>query len=43
MRKLIEASFVSLDGVVESAEQWALPYFYNEENTQYSPFQTYGL
>ena len=36
MRKLIEASFVSLDGVVESAEQWALPYFYNEENMQYS-------
>jgi dihydrofolate reductase len=36
MRKLIEAAFVSLDGVVESAEQWALPYFRNEENKQYS-------
>jgi dihydrofolate reductase len=36
MRKLIEAAFVSLDGVVESAEQWALPYFSNEENKQYS-------
>lgn len=32
MRKLIEASFVSLDGVVEGAEKWALPYFLNEEN-----------
>jgi dihydrofolate reductase len=36
MRKLIEAAFVSLDGVVESAEQWALPYFNNEENKQHS-------
>jgi dihydrofolate reductase len=36
MRKLIEAAFVSLDGVVESAEQWAMPYFRNEENKQYS-------
>lgn len=36
MRKLIVAAFVSLDGVVESAEQWALPYFNNEENKQYS-------
>jgi len=32
MRKLIECAFVSLDGVVESAEAWALPYFFNEEN-----------
>ncbi len=36
MRKLIESAFVSLDGVVESAEQWALPLFNNEENKQYS-------
>ena len=34
MRKLVEASFVSLDGVVEGAERWALPYFANEENKQ---------
>src|SRR5882757_6199941 len=32
MMKLIEASFVSLDGVVEGAEKWALPHFLNEEN-----------
>jgi dihydrofolate reductase len=25
MRKLVEASFVSLDGVVESPERWAMP------------------
>jgi dihydrofolate reductase len=31
MRKLIEATFVSLDGVVGSPEKWALPYW-NEEN-----------
>lgn len=36
MRKLIEASFVSLDGVVGAAEQWALPYFNNEENKQHT-------
>ena len=36
MRKLIEAAFVSLDGVVESAEQWALPYFNVEENKRHS-------
>jgi dihydrofolate reductase len=34
MRKLIEASFVSLDGVVGAAEQWALPYFNDEGNKQ---------
>ena len=34
MRKLIEASFVSLDGVVEGPERWAFPYFANEENKQ---------
>ena len=34
MRKLIEASFVSLDGVVEGAERWALPHFANDENKQ---------
>ena len=27
MRKLIEGTFVSLDGVVDSQEQWALPFF----------------
>jgi dihydrofolate reductase len=36
MRKLIEASFVSLDGVVEGAERWALPYFANGENKRES-------
>jgi dihydrofolate reductase len=30
MRKLIESSFVSLDGVVESPEQWALRYWGDE-------------
>ena len=25
MRKLVEATFVSLDGVIESPERWALP------------------
>jgi dihydrofolate reductase len=30
MRKLIEATFVSLDGIVESPEKWALPYFAEE-------------
>jgi dihydrofolate reductase len=34
MRKLIEAAFVSLDGVVESPEVWALPYYTQEENKQ---------
>jgi hypothetical protein len=36
MRKLIEATFVSLDGVVESAQEWAFPYFNVEENKQQS-------
>lgn len=36
MRKLIESAFVSLDGVVESAEQWGFPYFNVEENRQHS-------
>jgi dihydrofolate reductase len=36
MRKLIEATFVSLDGVVGSAEQWAFPYFNVEETRQQS-------
>jgi len=27
MRKLIEATFVSLDGVIESPEKWAMSYF----------------
>jgi hypothetical protein len=35
MRKLIEATFVSLDGVVESPKTWALPYF-DDENKNYS-------
>src|SRR5215470_7000690 len=35
MRKLIEATFVSLDGVVESPEKWALPYF-DDENKSYA-------
>lgn len=36
MRKLIEATFVSLDGVVESAQEWGFPYFNVEENKQQS-------
>jgi dihydrofolate reductase len=36
MRKLIEAVFVSLDGVVESPGNWAFQYFTQEENKQYS-------
>jgi dihydrofolate reductase len=36
MRKLIEATFVSLDGVVESAQHWAFPLFNVEENKQHS-------
>lgn len=35
MRKLIESCFVSLDGVVEGAEQWGAPYYSNEENRKY--------
>jgi dihydrofolate reductase len=35
MRKLIESTFVSLDGVVGSPERWALPYF-DDENKNYA-------
>jgi len=35
MRKLIESTFVSLDGVVGSAEQWGAPFYSTEENRQY--------
>src|SRR5262245_38711541 len=35
MRKVIEATFVSLDGMVESPEKWALPYF-DDENKNYA-------
>ena len=35
MRKLIEATFVSLDGVVGSPEKWALPHF-DDENKNYA-------
>ncbi len=35
MRKLIEATFVSLDGVVGSPEKWALPFF-DDENKSYA-------
>jgi hypothetical protein len=34
MRKLIEAILVSLDGVVGSAEEWALPYWDEENKAQ---------
>ena len=27
MRKLVEATFVSLDGVIEAPERWAMPFF----------------
>src|SRR4029453_5398343 len=27
MRRLVEATFVSLDGVIEAPEQWAMPFF----------------
>ena len=33
MRKLIEGTFVSLDGVVDSQEQWALPFFDDENKS----------
>jgi len=36
MRKLIEAAFVSLDGVVESPAEWAFQYFIQEENKKSS-------
>ena len=35
MRKLVEATLVSLDGVVGSPEEWALPYW-GQENSDYS-------
>lgn len=35
MRKLIESAFVSLDGVVESAQEWGAPYYNTEENRQH--------
>lgn len=35
MRKLVEATLVSLDGVVGSPEEWALPYW-DEENKNYA-------
>ena len=38
MRKLIEATLVSLDGVVASPEEWALPYW-DEENKNYAHAQ----
>jgi dihydrofolate reductase len=38
MRKLIEATLVSLDGVVGSPEQWALPYW-DAENKDYAHAQ----
>jgi dihydrofolate reductase len=30
MRKLVESTFVSLDGVVESPERWAMPFWGND-------------
>ena len=33
MRKLVEATFVSLDGVVEAPEKWALPFWAAEHRT----------
>jgi len=30
MRKLVESTFVSLDGVVEAPERWAMPFFAGE-------------
>jgi dihydrofolate reductase len=38
MRKLVEATLVSLDGVVGSPEEWALPYW-DEENKAYAHAQ----
>ena len=34
MRKLIEATYVSLDGVIESPANWSLP-FWDEEQKAY--------
>ncbi len=38
MRKLVEATLVSLDGVVGSPEEWALPYW-DEENKDHAHAQ----
>jgi dihydrofolate reductase len=38
VKKLVEATFVSLDGVVESPEQWALP-FWGAEHRAYATAQ----
>jgi dihydrofolate reductase len=38
MRKLVEATLVSLDGPVASPEEWALPYW-DEENKNYAHAQ----
>src|SRR5215472_3201374 len=35
MRKLIESTLVSLDGVVGSPEKWAMP-FWDDENKRYA-------
>jgi dihydrofolate reductase len=34
MRRLIEATFVSLDGIIESPEKWASPYFSGEAKNE---------
>jgi dihydrofolate reductase len=34
MRRLIEATFVSVDGVIESQEKWAVPYFSGESKSE---------
>lgn len=34
MRKLIESTFVTLDGVISSPETWGSPYW-DEEHTKY--------
>ena len=41
MRKLIESTFVTLDGVISSPEQWGPPYW-NEEHNQYSRDLLFG-
>jgi hypothetical protein len=38
MRKLVEATLVSLDGVVGSPEEWALP-CWDDENKDYAHAQ----
>ncbi len=37
MRKLVEATLVSLDGVVGSPEEWALPFWGEETRTTRMP------